>query len=664
MNKVEQILEFDKIKNIWMTLALTDAAKKKIEEITPSLDETELMLWQRQTTEAKGMMEKCGTPPLTSFAGMREILAAAEKESCLTAEQLEMVSTNLTAIRRLKDYLNRGKVYDFSLAYYEENLESCDDLRGEIAQQIRNGRVDDHATQLLFDIRKQLMNEDEKMREKANQIMRNNKNYMADSFSTMRNGHICLPVKKEYVNKISGSVLDKSATGSTVFVEPASVYNHYENIQLLRIDEENEEMRIRYALTDRVLEVAELITQSMTTVEKLDFAFSKAKLSMEYDGVCPDINTERRIVLKEARHPLMDKTVCVPLDFSIGEKAEQEPITGIIITGPNTGGKTVTLKTVALCSMMAQCGLHVPCKEADICMNANFLCDIGDGQNLAENLSTFSAHLKNILEILHHVNRESLVVLDELGSGTDPTEGMGIAIAVLKELKKSGALFLVTTHYPEIKQFAKEEAGVINACMDFDKQTLMPLYRLIIGESGESQAFSIAKRLGMSDEMLKTAASAAYGREFEKHLSMTAGEKEDGEGRVELDAEKMQAKKNAYARRQAYVEPKIKKHKTVKTTLSKPASKFNLGDSVMIYPDKKIGIVCQTANEKGVLRVQLPNKKIYINHKRVKLHVAADELYPEDYDFSIIFESVEKRKLRHQMSRKYVDDILVEEDVR
>ena len=662
MNRAEKILEFDKIKNIWTTFALTDVAKKQIEAMMPTLDETELIVWQRQTTEAKSMIEKCGTPPLTSFFGMHEILAAAEKESCLTPEQLETVTTNLTAIRRLKDYLNRGKTYDFFLAYYEENLEDCDEVREEIAHQIRNGKVDDHATPVLFNIRKQLMNEDEKMREKANQIMRNNKNYMTDSFSTMRNGHICLPVKKEYVNKISGSILDKSATGNTVFVEPTSVYSHYETIQLLRIDEENEEMRIRYALTDRVLEVAELIIQSMTTVEKLDFVFSKAKLSMEYDGVRPDINTERRIVLKEARHPLMEKSVCVPLNFTIGENCDDEQITGVIITGPNTGGKTVTLKTVALCSMMAQCGLHVPCKEADICMNANFLCDIGDGQNLAENLSTFSAHLKNILEILQNVNRESLVVLDELGSGTDPTEGMGIAVAVLKELKKSGALFLVMTHYPEIKQFAKEEMGVINARMDFDKQTLMPLYRLIIGESGESQAFSIAKRLGMSDEMLKVAANAAYGAEFEKHLLMTDKEKKDDGVNAGLDYSKEQDKNCTGARKQAYAGPKIKKHKAANTTLNKPASKFNLGDSVMIYPDKKIGIVCKTADEKGILRVQLPNKKIYINHKRVKLHVAAVELYPEDYDFSIIFDSVENRKLRHQMSRKYVEDILVEEE--
>ena len=656
MNRATRILEFDKIKELWTTFALTDVAKEQIQKIEPSLDETELLLWQRQTTEARDMMEKCGTPPISAFAGMREILEVAQKECCLTAEQLEMVAVNLTAIRRLKDYLNRCKLFEFSLAYYEENLSSCDELREEIQKQIRNGVVDDHATMVLFDVRKKLIVEDEKMREKANQMMRANKNYMADSFSTMRNGHICLPVKKEYSNKISGSILDKSATGSTIFIEPTAVYQHYENIQLLRIEEENEEMRIRYTLTDMVLAVAEQIIQSMLTVERLDFAFSKAKLSMEQGSVRPNINTDRKIILKEARHPLLDKNTCVPLDFAVGDG-----INGIIITGPNTGGKTVTLKTVALCCMMAQCGLHVPCKEADICMNSNYLCDIGDGQNLAENLSTFSAHLKSILEILSDADRESLVILDELGSGTDPTEGMGIAIAVLKKLKKSGALFLVTTHYPEIKQYAKEEAGILNARMDFDKETLTPLYRFIIGESGESQAFSIAKRLGMSDEMLKEAAKAAYGAEYKKHLPEVSAKAKGAEVGKAVVGEK-HAEQEASGKMRLRSNPKIKKHKATNTTLNKRASQFNLGDSVMIYPDKKIGIVCETANEKGILRVQLRDKKIWINHKRVKLHVAAAELYPEDYDFSIIFDSVENRKLRHQMERKYVEGTMLFED--
>ena len=304
----------------------------------------------------------------------------------------------------------------------------------------------------------------------------------------------------------------------------------------------------------------------------------------------------------------------------------------MIITGPNTGGKTVAIKMVALNCMMAQCGLHVACKQADICMSSNFLCDIGDGQNLSENLSTFSAHIANILEILKKVNKNSLVIMDELGSGTDPTEGMGIAIAVLEELRKSEALFLVTTHYPEIKQYAERKESIVNARMTFDKESLKPLYQLVIGEAGESCAFYIAGKMGMPKEMLKTAVMEAYkSKELPQELK-------------NMNLENRLEKENI---------PHIQKKKE-SNKKQELVQKFQLGDSVIVYPDKKIGIVCKKVNEKGVLRVQMQNKKIWINHKRVKLHVAAEELYPEDYDFSIIFDSVKNRKLRHQVVNNIV----------
>lgn len=285
-------------------------------------------------------------------------------------------------------------------------------------------------------------------------------------------------------------------------------------------------------------------------------------------------------------------------------------------------------------------------------MNSNYLCDIGDGQNLSENLSTFSAHVKNVLSILEHAGRESLVIMDELGSGTDPTEGMGIAIAILEELKNSGCLFLVTTHYPEVKQYAAKTPGILNARMTFDKETLKPLYRMVIGEAGESCAFYIAGRLGMPESMLRTAVRAAYGEaavETYRFLQQKdAGEKPAaehapfGEDSARADTTKLIKKKRQTQKGNDVMQ------------------KFSRGDSVMVYPDKKLGIVCRTVNEKGVLQVQLPGKKVWINHKRVKLHVAAAELYPEDYDFSIIFDTVENRKLRHEMERKYVEDAIVD----
>lgn len=631
---IDKQMEFDKVKEMWSELALTDWAKDQIKQVSMCFSENELKSLLRDTTEAREMIEKIGTPPLQNISELKEILMIAEKGDCLTPYQLERIEKVLVAIRRLKDYLQRGKIYDNSLAYYDENLDEIPELKEEICSKIRNGNVDDFASKELGQIRNQIVKCEDQMKEKAELVMRSKKEYMADNYCTFRNGRICVPVKKEYKLKISGSVIDKSSTGSTLFIEPSSVAKLYEELQLLKISEENEVYRILYTISAMVMADALSLYANMEMMEKLDFIFSKGKLSIDMDAVEPIINTERKIRLIDARHPLMEKQIAVPLQFKIGEN-----VNGVVITGPNTGGKTVAIKTVMLNCMMAQCGLHVTCKQADICMNSSYLCDIGDGQNLSENLSTFSAHITNVLEVLREANKDSFVIMDELGSGTDPTEGMGIAIAILEELRKSGAIFLVTTHYPEVKEYAAKTDGIINARMTFDKETLRPTYQMVIGEAGESCAFYIADRLGMPNEMLRVAIRAAYGEDavesyvFQK--DETSLQKEHG-----TKIQKAKVRKN-------------------QTDLS---IKYKIGDSVMVYPDKKIGIVCVPINQKGVLRVQMPDKKIWINHKRVKLHVAATELYPEDYDFSIVFETVENRKKRHDMERKYTDIVIESEE--
>lgn len=559
----------------------------------------------------------------------------AVKGDCLSISRLEDLEKALVAVMRLKHYLNRSKQWELSLAYYEENLDCLDDLKEAIHQQIRNGRIDDNASKDLKSFRMEIEQNEKSMREKADAVIRANKDRLSDHFSTLRNGHICIPVKKECKHKIKGSVIDQSATGSTLFIEPASVGKYYEALQLLRICEENEERRILYSLSAMTADYAEILEQNIRMIEKLDFIFSKGKLSLEYGGTEPTIHTQRYIRLEDGRHPLMSPSECVPLQFEIGKNFD-----GVVITGPNTGGKTVAIKTVALNCMMAQCGLHVACKKAEICINSNFLCDIGDGQNLSENLSTFSAHIVNVLEILKYADKDSLIIMDELGSGTDPTEGMGIAIAILEQLQKSGGLFLVTTHYPEVKLYAAEQSRIANAKMTFDKESLKPLYQLVIGEAGESCAFYIAGKMGMPESMLKTAMKAAYNK-------------------AELSESLKQAvSKNHLEKRKTPGIQKAKKHQNTRL-----GQEFQLGDSVLVYPDKKIGIICQTANEKGVLRVQMANKKIWINHKRVKLHVAAEKLYPADYDFSIIFDSVKNRKLRHQIDRgKMIEEHIIMQD--
>ena len=625
----EQQIEFDKIKEIWAGLAVTGSAKEEIANAGVFIDELELNKKLRDTTNSRKMIENLGNPPLQDVTEIREILMEASKGGCLTPYQLERVEKVLVVVERLKDYLVRGKLFENPLSYYDENLDELPELREEICKKIRYESVDDHATNVLYDIRTRIARAEEAVKQKAEQVIRNNKDCMADTFYTLRNGRVCVPVKKEYRYRIPGSVIDKSASGNTVFVEPAALGKHYEELQLLRVEEENEVYNILYTLTALVSEAVPVMEENMSMIEKLDFIFSKGKLSIDLDCTEPKINLDRRIVLMEARHPLMDRKINVPLNFSIGDD-----IRGIVITGPNTGGKTVSIKTVMLTGYMAQCGLHVPCREADICMNSNYLCDIGDGQNLSENLSTFSAHIKNVLEILQKVNRESFVIMDELGSGTDPAEGMGIATAILEELRKSEANFLVTTHYPEIKEYASKHEHIINARMTFDRETLMPTYSMVIGEAGESCAFYIADRLGMPESMLKVAVEAAYGKDAVKTYSFR-NHKEIG--RTE----------------NRKIQKDVRKPDTPKLT-----REYRVGDSVMVYPDKKIGIVCEPENDKGVLRVQIAGRKIWINHKRIKLHVKAEELYPEDYDFSIIFDSVENRKIRHDMERKYTEEII------
>ena len=700
---IEKQIEFDKIKDIWTALAVTDQAKENIRNTTFYLSERELRKQLRDTTDSRRLIEKLGTPPLQNVEEAKEILMIAEKGDCLTPYQLERVERVLAAIERMKRYLEKGKEDDNPLAYYGENLDAVEELREEIGRQIRGGEVDDYASRELSQIRIRMAGCEEQMKQKAEQIMRSQKECMADLYCTTRNGRICVPVKKEYKFRISGTVVDKSASGSTLFIEPTVAARYYEELQQLKISEENEVYRILYTLTAMLGASAEAMKENIRVMEVLDFILSKGKLSIDLQATEPCINTERRIVLKDARHPLMDRERNVPLQFEIGDIAR-----GVVITGPNTGGKTVAIKTVMLNCIMAQCGLHVTCGEADICMNSAYLCDIGDGQNIAENLSTFSAHIKNVLEVLREVDAESLVIMDELGSGTDPAEGMGIAVAILEELRKSGALFLVTTHYPEIKEYADRTEGLVNARMTFDRETLSPTYQMVIGEAGESCAFHIADRLGMPREMLETAVRAAYGdaavagyafgenredseksrtgakmsmpekgraaenREVAENKNMPGTEKtikkraehEKAAERTDMAEKERTAEKKGISRKERT--GKTSPGKIIKIKKTKPredlSTNYRLGDSVIVYPDKKIGIVCKPINEKGVLRVQLPDRKIWINHKRVKLHVAAEELYPEDYDFNILFETVANRKILHDMDRKHTEEIVRREE--
>ncbi|QIB56310.1 endonuclease MutS2 [Blautia producta] len=613
----------------------TEKAGERILEMQPILSETDLRKQLRDTTQARAMLELSGTPPIPAMEHVEEYLQKAVKGNMLMPEQLEEIGMFLSAVRRLKSYLQRGEEGRISLAFYNRNLIFPEELQEEIERCIRSGRVDDHASAYLKDIRKQIQFLEEKVSERAERALKTNRQYSNDSFVVKRNGRFCIPVKKECRSLVPGTVVEQSSTGATLFIEPETVANLREDLEIYRIEEDAEERKILYTITNMTAEREAELMEDIRVIEKLDFIFAKGKLSLEMDGTEPKINLEQYMELKGARHPMLDKASCVPLDFQIGKG-----IRGVIITGPNTGGKTVAIKTVALMSAMACSGLHVPCNEADICMQNQILCDIGDGQNISDNLSTFSAHIKNVLDILKRVRPESLVIMDELGSGTDPQEGMGIAISILEELRKSGALFLVTTHYPEVKEYADRYEEVQNARMEFDRDSLRPLYRLRVGEAGESCALYIAKRLGFPDGMLAAAAREAYGDKSSAFI------------------QSMEIQEHGRKLEKIHV-PRIKRAVEIKDSME-TVRKFSRGDSVSILPDGKIGIVVKPADKNGSVLVQFRNEKQLISHKRLRLKVAAAELYPEDYDFSIIFDTVEIRKARHQMTKHHMEGLEIE----
>lgn len=629
------ILEFDIILRQLADKALSDAAKARCLALEPSLREAELRRWMDETTQTKRMLEQIGTPPLPAMSELSKILELIQIEALLMPEQLTQVLSFLVSCRRMKGYLKMAETTGCSIAWYGGSIGELQELEQKIEQCILNGSVVDRASARLEGIRRQMVVTADQMKEKLNGLLRKNKAWFSENLISVKNGRYTLPVKREHRSHVPGTVIELSNRGGTCFIEPVSVEKLQSKLESLLVEEDIEVRRILYTLTAGISDNLPAIRLNVETLETLDFLFAKGKLSISMHASPVELNTDRNISIQNARHPLLDPKLAVPLNFEAGCEKR-----GVVITGPNTGGKTVALKTVGLLSLMAQSGLHVPADQgSNFCMHNLILSDIGDGQSITENLSTFSSHMKNVIAILKQIDRESLVLLDELGSGTDPAEGMGIAVAVLDALREKGCIFVVTTHYPEIKEYAANTPGLVNARMAFDKDSLLPLYRLELGVAGESCALYIAERLGMPMEILARARTAAYG-------SGGAGNRQSVFTRA-ADAE------------EAASAPRIVRQQELKPAIKTHGTAFTIGDSVYVYPQKEIGIIYAPANAKGEVGVQIKGEKQLLNHKRVKLHVPASELYPENYDFSILFDSVANRKARRILERRHEEGTVV-----
>lgn len=502
--KTYRVLEYNKIIDLLKAEAASDMAKKVIGEMKPLVDVHLIRELLTETSEAVSVIVHKGALPLGAFYDIEPSLNLAKKGGTLTMKQLLEVLYNLHVAREASDFL-RNDVPEIPVIRemsdllsiqrrLEENIDRCI---------ISEDEMSDNASSELRSIRRSIVRQNEAVRAKLNHILgsSDNKMLLQDAIVTMRQGRYVIPVKQEHRSRFPGIVHDQSATGATLFIEPQAVVNLNNELRELELAEQKEIQRILLELSGNVAEHYHNLMNNQKLLLKLDVIFARGRLSAKYKGTDVEINEEGILDIKKGRHPLLDAKKVVPINVSLGKDYKT-----LVITGPNTGGKTVTLKTVGLFAMMIQSGLHIPAGSGSVMpVFKKIFADIGDEQSIEQSLSTFSSHMNNIVNIVGSADSETLVLADELGAGTDPAEGAALAISVLENLYDKGCRTIATTHYTELKKYAIETEGVQNASMEFDVETLSPTYRLLIGIPGKSNAFEISKKLGLPEEIIEKA---------------------------------------------------------------------------------------------------------------------------------------------------------------
>ena len=505
-DKVLKTLEYNKIIDQLTEYAFSDEAKDLCRHLRPSTDLAEIELLQRQTKDALNRIFKSGT---LSFSGVRSVNASLKRlelGGSLSAVELLRICSLLEAAKRAKAFSrsDRDEETRDSLTEFFEAIEPLTPLSEEIRRCILSeDEIADDASSALRSIRRSMRGMNDKIRAQMNSMINNTttRSYLQDTVITMRDGRYCLPVKAEAKSQVPGMIHDQSSSGSTLFIEPMAVVNLNNEYKELLLKEQEEIEVILANLSNLTGTYSGQLEADYRILVKLDFIFAKAALARTYNGVAPSFNTDGRIHIKKGRHPLLDQKKVVPIDVRLGEDFQL-----LVVTGPNTGGKTVSLKTVGLLTLMGQAGLHIPASErSELGIFDEVFADIGDEQSIEQSLSTFSSHMTNIIHILDQVNDRSLVLFDELCAGTDPTEGAALAIAILSKLKLYGAKIMATTHYSELKVFALSTPGVENGCCEFNVDTLSPTYRLLIGIPGKSNAFAISQKLGLNTDVIEDA---------------------------------------------------------------------------------------------------------------------------------------------------------------
>ncbi len=504
MNRYYKTLELDKILNMLADLTSNEATRKMALELRPDTDFERVKQECLKTSQALELSVQFGTPPFSNFKDISSVSARAKSGAVISLRDLMDIAAMLRQIKGLADWYRHCENIETELSYLFSRLQPNEWLLEKLERSIiSENEIADAASPELAAIRRKINRAGMQLRETLDKMVKNKttQQYLQESSVTIRDGRFVLPVKAEYRSQVSGLIHDTSSTGQTIFIEPMAIVEANNDIRILEGKEQEEIERIIRELCRECGEYSDILCENYKVCTKLNLYFAKSNLAAKLRCSLPEITDDGKMCLKKARHPLIDRNKAVPIDLSLGEDYQ-----ALIITGPNTGGKTVSLKTAGLLSLMIMCGLLIPVADGSkISVFNHVLADIGDSQSIEQNLSTFSSHTNKVIEILKTADETSLVLLDELGSGTDPVEGAALAVSIITRLMESGAKVMVTTHYQELKVFAINEKNVENASCEFDIETLKPTYRLIVGSPGKSNAFAISESLGMPVDIINDA---------------------------------------------------------------------------------------------------------------------------------------------------------------
>lgn len=652
-------LEYGLIKAQIRDLCVSNLGKELCDRLAPSTDLKRVRIMLQETTEARTLTAG-GAQPIQGLHDISEPLALAGKGLVLSPGDLVRVADSMRGAMKFKRLMRSKKAEAPLLSSYAESIVEVPELVSIIEVSIDGDRVSDSADEDLRRVRRTMRQVEARIQTRLQAIMGSAayRDVVQEGYVTQKNGRFVIPVKASQKARLLGTVVAASSSGQTVFIEPSSIQPLVNELVSLRAEEEDLVYRVLCRLTGLVVDSLQGIKVTVEAMATCDFALAKGRHSREVQGIEPRMAPGSAVQLRGVRHPLLGKAA-VPVDVTIGGSFRT-----LLITGPNTGGKTVLLKTIGLSCLMAQSGVHVLADEAALPLFDEVLADIGDRQSIQQSLSTFSSHMANIAVMLEKAGPGSLVLLDEIGTGTDPREGAALACSILEYLYSRGSVVVATSHYGDVKSFAESRKGFMNGCVEFDEETLEPLYRLQIGKSGKSQGIVVAERLGLPAEVIDDArrrvGSSWGGLSQKTPAEGTADDRAGAQTSMNAVADAVESLGVANAAPNVAESPGDAGPRLPDT--AQPREKqFLPGDMVYVGTVKNRGRVATEADERGNLIVLVRGRRVKVNHKRLKLLGKREDLYPDlpNYDLRIVLASKEDRKLDKAMSKKHVDAVRV-----